>query len=92
MKLRHAAAFAVWFLMVPQQHQKPDGSIDTALAAPLAHWVRRGSFDSAGACAQKQFDEQKAAIELPDGPARDGALALFTASRCIASDDPQLAK
>ncbi len=104
MTLRHAAALAIvgWYLMAPPFAQ--DGK-SVLKDAPLPDWGIIGSFDSATACeggrkymrayvnnanlqaqARKQVEKRGHISKQRLGEERT------TASKCIGSDDPRLAK
>ena len=103
MNLCHAAALALvgWYLMAPPSVLTTDDrgkSIPFAdQSAPLSHWRIVQSFDSAARC-------QKAAAELldaslsvkpkrPETRSEVGArLGWAMAYKCVATDDPRLAK
>ena len=85
--------------MLPPITKAPHGG-KAELQAPLGKWTLWVSFDSASQCNAARdrmltLDSQNA-LEHPD-PAIDQGnppawLAADTASMCIASDDPRLAK
>jgi hypothetical protein len=89
MTFRHIAAVALvgWYLMLPSSlHQ----------TLPLSKWVQAGSYDSASACEQHRNNMFET---LDNHEARNMSVAaqdlnarLYFAGKCIASDDPRLAK
>jgi len=104
MKPHHAAALALvgWYLMMPPQPLLPKpidpnaapyspGALPYTVGAPdddapISQWSIVEPFDSAAEC-------KAAADDLLRKYAHDkGALAAVHHARCIASDDPRLAK
>ena len=72
-----------WYLMLPPIAQ-PTHNINTA--APLMQRTYLSSFDTAEQCNVAQMDL------LKDGRAYSPMYYRVLSGRCIASDDPQLAK
>ena len=89
MNLRHAAALALvgWCLISPP----PKGP-----TVPLAKWTHIGSFDTAVQCETRRAalaDSYKNGRPAPEGMTSEQAEDFVTSEvRCIASDDPRLAK
>ena len=88
MNFRHAAALALagWYLMGPPF---VNGRAD--LKASLSRWTTLGSYDSAEQCEEDRQALQRAgsAWHRPDPDLSAKAMTLM---RCVASDDPRLAK
>ncbi len=91
MKPRHAAALALmgWYLMMPPWRliggeMRPVSDPD----ASLSKWVNEGNFDTAASCyhALMQFLD----VAGDGKPLTDRNPARF--ARCVATDDPRLAK
>jgi hypothetical protein len=98
MKPCHAAALALlgWYLMVPPPMRLSDGRIDpdmiSDLSAPLPHWYRVRSFDTAAACtAELEVMKRRAAVWKRQA-AREHPLPALgePENRCVSSDDPRL--
>jgi hypothetical protein len=77
---RHAAALALLgrFLMIPPRDEK--GVLQPR--RPLRKWNRAASYNTAQECEVGKFKALDA----------KGNGSLFLASKCIANDDPRLAK
>jgi hypothetical protein len=77
---RRAAVLAllVWYLMVPPRDEK--GFLQPH--SPLRQWNRAASYNTAHECEVGKF---KALHAKGDG-------SIYVTSKCIASDDPRLAK
>jgi hypothetical protein len=97
MKPRHAAALVLmgWYLMVPPS------SGSHPQTAPLSGWLVIRGYDSAGECeavrATKTQPPSQAVNDLvkkyaPPGKWVDLAPEINPAARCVATDDPLLAK
>ena len=86
---RHAAALVLlgWYLMVPPS---TDGGKSFDVRAPLSRWSDMDSFDTAREC------KNALGREASQTAKRFGLLSVEAlregGSRCIASDDPRLAK
>jgi hypothetical protein len=80
MSRHHAAAIALlgWYLMIPPRDEK--GVLQPR--RPLRKWNRAASYNPAQECEVGKFKALDA----------KGNGSLFLASKCIASDDPRLAK
>jgi hypothetical protein len=89
MKFHHAAALAlmVWYLIVPPA--KSTGEPD--LQAPLSKWETDGSYDTAQACAKRYQADVQRALTFGHKIGHDVS-SRIQAEKCIASDDPRLAK
>jgi hypothetical protein len=77
---RHAATLVLlgWYLMVPPRDEK--GSLQPH--SPLRKWNQAASYNTAHECEVGKF---KALHAKGDG-------SIYVTSKCIASDDPRLAK
>ncbi len=89
---RYAAALALvgWYLIMP-----PIRSADTAHPipdsdAPLSKWTTEGTFDSAVAC-NRYLSSLLMAANSNTLPIAESKLQVENA-KCIATDDPRLAK
>ena len=103
MKLRHTAALALtgWYLIMP-----PYMPSETRPLPPLSQWKVQKPFDTAAQCEReliKQLDAAKAARkaegveserENPSGEITSGHLTSYSTEyqKCVATDDPRLAK
>ena len=90
MKLRHAAALVLvgWYLMVPMKTR--GGPIDESL--PLSQWRIFASFDAAADCQEGLNGSYDDAKRSDQAGKTKGLADLYLAAKCIASDDPRLAK
>jgi hypothetical protein len=89
-KCRHTAALAMvgWYLIVPPW--RGPGAFNTD--APLSAWLMFGSFNSADQCSNEQdrrVRNLRNAINLEERK-RSFNERLYTAAKCIASNDPRL--
>jgi|SRR5208282_4492739 len=98
MNPRHAAALALvgWYLMVPPLTTPKAGNALVDSDAPLSRWMTIASYDTARECNGVWVDtlRTRSAImtalrEKSDAFVKGGAVE---AARCIATDDPRLAK
>jgi hypothetical protein len=89
MKRHHAAALALisWYLMVPPA--KSTGEPD--LRAPLSKWVTDGSYDTVQACHKRYQDDVQRALTFAHKIGHDVSSRIQN-EKCIASNDPRLAK
>ncbi|HXN86898.1 MAG TPA: hypothetical protein VN867_12555 [Candidatus Binataceae bacterium] len=87
MKLPHAAALALvgWCLAIPPF----DYTVPVQAEAPTTRWTVRCTFDTADACAQQRQKLIDMRTKMAK-PGKDRMVRIMKASRCIASDDPQL--
>lgn len=94
MATRHSAVLALlgWYLMLPSIGH--DGRANTA--APLSSWAQEASYDSASLC-EAAVGDGIANVNGIDAHATDARVRYlhhhrWANARCIASDDPHLAK
>jgi hypothetical protein len=84
MNLRHVAALALvgWYLLMPPM--TPDRHFNTF--GPLSKWSVAKAFDTAGECNNFKSDA------LMESMTKKVAIGVegYSASQCIASDDPRL--
>jgi hypothetical protein len=90
MKLRHAAALALlgWYLVVPP----PLDSSGPDLHAPLSHWNQAQAFDTAAQCETQLVQLRKTISAERPRAQLDEADQAMKSAKCIATDDPRLAK
>lgn len=88
MKSRHAAALALWYLMMPPLPRSSSGEIGSDLSRPLSEWrFSVNVYDTESNC-NKEID---AINERAVTWARDHHTMLdLSHAQCIAADDPRL--
>lgn len=98
MSARHVGYLALlgWYLMTPPlggfARNKPDGTADLSsltvdVKAPISRWKIESSHDTASEC-----ELTAAAIRTRAGNKTDAISVSEGQARCIATDDPRLAK
>ena len=78
-------AIAGWYLLYPPATQKGDPQSP----APLSSWVIDGSYSTAADCSAAHRDDLYSMVGLGQ---KSHDFLQTQAGRCIASDDPRLAK
>jgi len=96
MKVRHFAVLGLfgWYFIVPPLQGQP---LDWNANAPLSQWTIDDIFDTAEACKAypiKMSLDAKKKIESGEKDTADDldVISRMERGRCIASDDPRLAK
>lgn len=79
-----------WYLMVPPG-TGPYHAASLNLQAPLSQWEQFSAFDSASACENYRTSTIESLQKAPSEQ-NDANLRVYSNARCLASDDPRLAK
>jgi len=81
-------AIAGWYLIYPPATNKAGSDSQ----ASLSKWIIDGSYGTAADCDAAYREDLNAMPGLQKNSHRDNAFLQTQAGRCVASDDPRLAK
>jgi len=91
-----SSAAGGWYLLLPRVDKESSGRTVPLTQLPLKDWSHQQAFDNAPMCEREKAGQAEAwrrEFQTADSSFREMALVhmvQFTASRCIASDDPRL--